>query len=225
MTLLSTPVTSATQKAHALVERLGRHQADRDKVIVFCAYRATLEFLAALLAEAGLSAVTYHGSLTRREKEMAIRAFEASTGVLLTTEAAGEGRNLQFCHVMINFDLPWNPMQIEQRLGRIHRIGQDHDVELTNLATKGTIEEQILRVLESKINLFELVVGELDMILGRVTDEFDFESAVYATHVESSDDEEFKARLEALGDELAQARVEYLSSRERTDQLVQGEDA
>ncbi len=214
----------ATQKARALVEHLGRHQADGDKAIVFCAYRATLQFLARLLDEAGLSAVTYHGSLTRREKEAAIHAFEAEVPVLLTTEAAGEGRNLQFCHVMINFDLPWNPMQIEQRLGRIHRIGQDHDVHLTNLATRGTIEEQILRVLESKINLFELVVGELDMILGRVTDEFDFESAVYTTHVTSSDDEEFSARLEALGDELAQARVEYLTSRERTDRLV-GDEA
>ena len=140
--------------------------------------------------------------------------------MLVTTEAAGEGRNLQFCHVMVNYDLPWNPMQIEQRLGRLHRIGQSHDVELTNLVTAGTIDDHLLRVLETKINLFELVVGELDMILGRISDELDLESAVFTSYVQASDDAEFAARLETIGDELAGARREYLASREATDLLV-----
>ncbi|MGH8886818.1 MAG: helicase-related protein [Egibacteraceae bacterium] len=188
--------------------------------MVFTAFRQTLEFLAGLVTEAGLEAATYHGSLRRAEKEAAIAAFRGDTGVLLTTEAAGEGRNLQFCHVMVNFDLPWNPMQIEQRLGRIHRIGQRHDVLLTNLVTKGTLEEAVLRVLEAKINLFELVVGELDMILGRVDDDFDFEKFVFAAHIDSADDAEFGARLETLGDDLARARAEYLQTRGRIDELV-----
>jgi len=80
---------------------------------------------------------------------------------------------------MVNFDLPWNPMQIEQRLGRIHRIGQQHDVVVVNLVARRTIEERILSVLEAKINLFELVVGELDMILGRVDEDYDFERSVF----------------------------------------------
>src|SRR6266540_4301674 len=154
------------------------------------------------------------------DKVVVFRSFREELGVLLTTEAAGEGRNLQFCHVMVNFDLPWNPMQIEQRLGRIHRIGQDHEVLLTNLVTSGTVEERILGVLEAKINLFELVVGELDMILGRVEEDFDFERFVFDTHVASRDDAEFQARLESLGDDLARARQEYLASRGRTDQLI-----
>ena len=128
---------------------------------------------------AGIPTAVYHGALSRAEKERAISGFRDEVPVLLTTEAAGEGRNLQFCHVMINVDLPWNPMQIEQRLGRLHRIGQEHDVVLTNLVGRGTLEERILTVLEGKINLFELVVGELDMILGRVTEDFDFEAAVF----------------------------------------------
>ena len=70
---------------------------------------------------------------------------------------------------MVNIDLPWNPMQIEQRLGRMHRVGQQHDVQLTNLVRSGTLEEHLIEVLQAKINLFELVVGELDMILGRGT--------------------------------------------------------
>jgi SNF2 family DNA or RNA helicase len=212
---------AVTRKARVLVELLRRHASEGEKVVVFTAFRQTLEFLAGLVAEAGIDAVSYHGSLRRAEKEAAIAAFQAGTPVLLTTEAAGEGRNLQFCHVMVNFDLPWNPMQVEQRLGRIHRIGQQHDVVLTNLVTKGTIEERILRVLEAKINLFELVVGELDMILGRVEDDFDFETFVFTAHVDSADDAEFDTRLETLGEDLIKARAGYLETRDRVDQLVE----
>ena len=149
-----------------------------------------------------------------------MEAFRGDVPILLTTEAAGEGRNLQFCHVMINFDLPWNPMQIEQRLGRIHRIGQDHEVLVTNLVASGTIEDRILSVLEAKLNLFELVVGELDMVLGRVSEAFDFETSVFAAHLDSVDSDELDARLAKLGEELARARTDYLDSRARTDALV-----
>ena len=151
---------------------------------------------------AGIPAAVYHGSLSRREKDAAVAAFAGDAPVLLSTESAGEGRNLQFCHVMINVDLPWNPMQIEQRLGRLHRVGQQHDVLLTNLVARGTIEQQILHVLETKINLFELVVGELDMILGRVDDDFDFESSVFNAYVTADDDAAFTASLHDIGAEL-----------------------
>jgi len=210
----------ATGKAGALLEILTRHHDRGEKVVVFTGFRHTLELLEELVAERGLSAVSYHGSLARRQKDAAIAAFSGEAPILLSTEAAGEGRNLQFCHVMVNFDLPWNPMQIEQRLGRIHRIGQEHDVVLTNLAARGTIEERILHVLQAKINLFELVVGELDMILGRVEDELDFESLVFERHVTSRDDEEFARRLESVGDDLARARRSYLDERNSIDELV-----
>jgi len=207
-------------KASALLQLLGRHRATGEKVIVFTAYRRTLNALAALLANEGIEAAVYHGSLPRAGKDAAIARFAQATPVLLSTEAAGEGRNLQFCHVMVNFDLPWNPMQIEQRLGRIHRIGQHHDVQLVNLVAQSTIEERLLGVLQSKINLFELVVGELDMIIGRVSDDLDFESLVFQEHVASRDDDEFDDRLQRVGDELAQARSGYLAARERVDALV-----
>jgi SNF2 family DNA or RNA helicase len=212
-------------KGAVLLDQLRRHagsgaDSQPEKVLVFTAFRHTLDQLAALAADSGVRAAVYHGSLPRAEKERAIAAFRDETGVLLSTESAGEGRNLQFCHVMVNVDLPWNPMQIEQRLGRLHRVGQDRDVRLTNLVARGTIEEQVLRVLESKINLFELVVGELDMILGRVDDDFDFESTVFNTFVSSGDDMEFAERMDELGDGLARARTDYLASREAVDGLV-----
>lgn len=211
-----------TRKHEALLELLEQHERTGEKVVVFTASRDTLAHLTDVLADAGVEVSVYHGSLSRRAKEAAIASFRDHAAVLLTTEAAGEGRNLQFCHVMVNFDLPWNPMQIEQRLGRIHRIGQDHEVLLYNLVGRGTIEEHILSVLEAKINLFELVVGELDMILGRVDDDFDLPSWVYTTHVGSRDDHEFRARMEELGDDLADARRGYLDSRQGTDALVDG---
>jgi SNF2 family DNA or RNA helicase len=211
---------SCSAKAQALLAVLDRHLARGEKVIVFTAYRATLTALTALLAEHGIEAAVYHGSLARPEKDAAIASFAQDGAVLLSTEAAGEGRNLQFCHVMVNFDLPWNPMQIEQRLGRIHRIGQHHDVQLTNLVARGTIEQRLLEVLQAKINLFELVVGELDMILGRVSEELDFESLVFQEHVASRDEHDFAERLAQIGEQLAQARAGYLETRERIDSLV-----
>jgi len=215
----------ATGKTTALLEILDRHLSRGEKVVVFTAFRRTLDLLAEVLAEHGLPASAYHGGLPRAQKDAAIAAFQRDAPVLLSTEAAGEGRNLQFCHVMVNFDLPWNPMQIEQRLGRIHRIGQDHDVLLTNLVARGTVEEQILHVLQAKINLFELVVGELDMILGRIDEDVDFEALIFDQHVASRDDAEFAARLEGVGDDLARARDEYLHSRGRTDALVAEEQS
>ena len=207
-------------KVRMLVELLRRHLSRDEKVLVFTGFRRTLDVLVAAVEDAGLSSAVYHGSLTRREKESAIAEFRAETPILLSTESAGEGRNLQFCHVMVNFDLPWNPMQIEQRLGRLHRVGQKHDVTLTNLVCRGSIEQRIMHVLEAKINLFELVVGELDMILGRVDDDFDFENEVFDAFVEAVDDDEFERRLEALGNALAEARHAYLRSREGVDLLV-----
>jgi SNF2 family DNA or RNA helicase len=201
-----------------LVARLGR--AAGEKVLVFTAFRQTLDALASELSIQGIPAAVYHGSLARGDKEKAIVAFRDEVDVLLSTESAGEGRNLQFCHIMVNVDLPWNPMQIEQRLGRLHRVGQTRDVVLTNLVARDTIEQRILHVLEAKINLFELVVGELDMILGRIDDDFDFEASVFDAYVESRDDAEFAGRLAEMGESLARARTEYLRDRSAVDGLI-----
>ena len=205
-------------KLTALTTLLRRYSPE--KVLVFTAFRQTQQALARELSAQDMPFAIYHGSLSRGDKEQAITAFRDEVPVLLSTESAGEGRNLQFCHVLVNVDLPWNPMQIEQRLGRLHRVGQDRDVLLTNLVARGTIEERILHVLEAKINLFELVVGELDMILGRVDDDFDFETSVFDAYVAAHDDEEFGQRLTEIGADLARARTDYLRDRANADQLI-----
>ncbi|MEX2553676.1 MAG: DEAD/DEAH box helicase [Actinomycetota bacterium] len=211
-----------TSKSMAFIELLAGHVSRDEKVLAFTAFLPTLNELAHLAEAAGIPVVIYHGGLTRKEKDRVMEEFRDQAPVLLATESAGEGRNLQFCSNMVNFDLPWNPMQIEQRLGRIHRIGQTHEVLLTNLVSRGTLEDRILEVLESKINLFELVVGELDMILGRVEEDFEFESSVFKAHVEADDDAEFDSRLAAMGDRIIEAKLSYSSSRERIDDLAGG---
>jgi SNF2 family DNA or RNA helicase len=211
---------STCAKTSALGALVRRHVAAGEKVIVFTSFRETMTQLVATIDLLGLPVAEYHGGLDRRAKDSAIALFEHEVDVLVSTESAGEGRNLQFCHAMINFDLPWNPMQIEQRLGRIHRIGQTHDVVLTNLVSRGTIEEHILDVLHTKLNLFELVIGELDMVLGRIGEEFMFEDAVFDAHVMSVDDAELIDRLEKLGASLVEARAGYTESRAWTDDLV-----
>jgi SNF2 family DNA or RNA helicase len=207
-------------KVRLLVRKLGEYTAKGEKILVFTAFRKTLDTVAAAVRAAGIDATVYDGGLSRAEKERVIGAFRGDVPVLLSTESAGEGRNLQFCHVMINLDLPWNPMQIEQRLGRLHRVGQTHDVLLTNLVSKGSIEERILHVLETKINMFELVVGELDMILGRIDDDFDFERAVFDAFATADDDGAFARRMDEIGADLVAARDTYLRSRLGMDALV-----
>jgi SNF2 family DNA or RNA helicase len=210
-------------KVRMLVRKLLQHHANGEKVLVFTAFRKTLDAVAAAVSAAGIDAVVYDGGLSRAEKEKVIGDFRGDVPVLLSTESAGEGRNLQFCHVMINLDLPWNPMQIEQRLGRLHRVGQTHDVLLTNLVSKGSIEERILHVLETKINMFELVVGELDMILGRIDEDFDFEQAVFDAFTHAGDDSAFARRMDEIGESLVSARDTYLRGRLGLDGLV-GDD-
>ena len=124
-----------------------------------------------------------------------MRPFQNDKQVLVTTEIGGEGRNLQFCCRMVNYDLPWNPMKIEQRIGRIHRIGQEKEVQIFNFCGTGSIEEYILDILDRKINMFEMVVGEIDMIIGRIRGEKEFDEMVYDIWLDAQSPEERKKKL------------------------------
>jgi len=193
------------------------------KAIIFTHFHVTLKRLAERLRALGIDFVLYHGGLSLARKDEAIRRFEQRARVLLSTEAAGEGRNLQFCRTMINFDLPWNPMRIEQRVGRIHRIGQTHEVGIFNLAAEGTIEDYILDLLDRKLNMFELVIGEMDMILGQLTDERDFENLVMEVWTQARTPDEMASGFEELGEALVQARETYQRTQEY-DEALFGED-
>ena len=212
--------TRKNAKADALLELL---TATREKVIVFTKYVETLHFLARTLAEAGISTAVYEGSLSRDAKDARIAAFEANRQVLLCTEAAGEGRNLQFCHTMVNFDLPWNPMRIEQRVGRIHRVGQEREVAIYNLSAEGTVEDYILWLLDSKINMFEMVIGEMDLLLGNLADERDFADVIAEIWLQATNHQDLERKIREFGAELLRAKQAYQKA-EEYDERVFGHD-
>lgn len=170
-----------------------------EKAIVFTEYRATQEYLLHFFKSRGLSAVPYRGGMNRGKKDWMMDLFRGRAQVLVATEAGGEGINLQFCRNIINFDLPWNPMRVEQRIGRVHRLGQEQDVHIYNLCTLGTIEEHLVRLLHEKINMFELVIGELDAILEKMEEDATLESRLSQIVLEAGDDEEIRRQLDEIG--------------------------
>jgi SNF2 family DNA or RNA helicase len=142
---------------------------------------------------------------------------------MLCTESGGEGRNLQFADTLINYDLPWNPMKTEQRIGRVHRYGQTQEVFVFNLCTANSIEARILKVLNEKIHMFELVVGEVGSILGNLEDGDQFESLVLNLWLRSRDDADLEASFVTLGETLLEAQEQYVQSKE-LDEALFGED-
>jgi SNF2 family DNA or RNA helicase len=207
---------TASTKADRLLKLLEEFP---DKLVVFTQFRLTQGMLAQRLRQAGHETAVFHGGLSRLEKEAAINRFRASARVLLCTESGSEGRNLQFAHGLCNFDLPWNPMRIEQRIGRLSRIGQARDVYVFNLVAAGTVEAAVLHLLEAKLSMFELVIGEIDMILGNLDDEREFQEVVADLWAQSSDSDEFTRRMEELGDRLLAAKSAYLQQRSHDDKL------
>ena len=157
-------------KADALLTMLAPIYAvaPDEKVVIFTQFIETQNFLAVTLRGNGYKVATFNGTLKPDDKEAQIKYFRADAQILISTEAGGEGRNLQFCHRLVNYDLPWNPMKIEQRIGRLDRIGQKFPVTIYNLAYKDTVEDRVLDLLEHRIKLFEESVGALDPILGDV---------------------------------------------------------
>ncbi|MGM7681538.1 DEAD/DEAH box helicase [Cytobacillus sp. Hm23] len=160
-------VEGVTQNSKA-IKALELIKSINNKVIIFTEYRATQLYLQWFLQQHGISSVPFRGGFKRGKKDWMQQLFKNHAQVLIATEAGGEGINLQFCNHIINFDLPWNPMRLEQRIGRVHRLGQENDVFIYNFAIKHTVEEHMLKLLYEKIHLFERVVGELDEILTRL---------------------------------------------------------
>lgn len=203
-------------KAEHLLKLIDRYD---DKIIVFTRFLQTQAYLQKVLDQAGISSTLFHGRLSRMEKEASLQRFRDNHSVLISTESGGEGRNLQFCNALVNYDLPWNPMQIEQRIGRISRVGQTRDVYIFNFSAANTIEAYILELLDAKINMFELVIGEMDMILGNLGESKDFEQVIFDIWVESPTDQQLQEKMDDFGEELLAAREGYLRQKAYDEQL------
>ena len=142
-------------KAEALLDWLYRLQSEESdpelKALVFTEFVPTQEMLRRFLTERGFSVVCLNGSMDMEERKRVHEAFAKDTRILISTDAGGEGLNLQFCHVVINYDIPWNPMRLEQRIGRVDRIGQAHAVRAVNFVFESSVEHRVREVLEQKL--------------------------------------------------------------------------
>jgi len=201
-------VETSTKIEHVQrITREARERVDKGRVIIFTQFRATQQELLETLDAKGYTTHPFHGGHSSDEKEEIVERFEEEGGVLVSTDAMNEGRNLQFCNVMVNFDLPWNPMKVEQRIGRIHRIGQDREVYVFNIALEDTIEEYVLERLYHKIDLFQQSVGELSEILTRLEEtRRNFEDEVFERLVEADSEVELENDFDAMAIDLQEQR-------------------
>jgi superfamily II DNA or RNA helicase len=142
-------------KADALLQWITTLQREEDdpnlKILIFTEFVPTQMMMAEFLKDRGISVVTLNGSLSMEERKQVQVSFAENVRVLISTDAGGEGLNLQFCHVIINYDIPWNPMRLEQRIGRVDRIGQKKVVRALNLVFEDTVEHRVREVLEEKL--------------------------------------------------------------------------
>jgi len=208
------------EKTRMLVDLLKK---SNQKTLVFVNNLATQNYLSESLTAARIKHSSFRGDMSLKAKDAAVEAIREEVPVMIATETGGEGRNLQFANAIVNYDLPWNPMKIEQRIGRLHRIGQTQDVFIFNFCIANSIEEYILKVLHDKINMFELVVGEIETILGNMGDEFDFEDMVIDLWLANSQKDELDNAFDSFGGQLLDAKHSYQKVQEFDEKLF-GDD-
>src|SRR6266550_1010651 len=181
-------------KTHAKLDVLTKLLKETpDRVVVFSDHRPTIQLIEERVKQLNRKPIVYWGAHSTADRDKRIRAFhDDKRSVLIATRAGSEGRNLQFCNVLVNYDLPWNPMVVEQRIGRLHRIGQTREVHIVNLAAAGTIESYILQLLDQKIKLFELIVGEFGGAQ-------EFEGRLAKEWLAAESEEDFARRVETMG--------------------------
>ena len=196
-------------------------RATSEQMVIFFNSSPSLETLDQWLTEQNFEHVTLKGGLSKEHKRRVLETFEQGCPLLLSMDSGGEGHNLQFCRILVNYDLPWNPMQIEQRIGRVHRIGQEREVYIYNFCAQGSLEDSILEVLDKKINMFELVIGEMEMILGRMQGEQEFSDLVYELWTSHQEEADRQKAFDNLGTRLKRARSAHEKTKELDEKLFQ----
>jgi len=202
------------------------------KILIFTESKDTLDYLVKKISAWGYKVNFIHGGMDMNERVEAEKIFKGETEVMVATEAAGEGINLQFCHIMINYDIPWNPNRLEQRMGRIHRYGQQKDVYIFNLVAEDTREGKVLAKLFDKLDeiknklgsdrVFD-VIGEVfegknlyQLIIDAITNAKSMDEILKELDIKP--DEEYIARIkEALGETLATKFIDYTRIKEMAE--------
>lgn len=191
-------------KLEALIQAVDNilEEDPNEKILIFTQFIGTQDYLKAEL-EKKYSVVVFNGKMSKEEKDESVDQFKNFAQIMISTEAGGEGRNFQFSHIMFNYDLPWNPMKLEQRIGRLDRIKQTRNVFVYNFATIDTVEQRVMDVLYERISMFKEVIGDIEPILG------DLEKDVEAVIMSQKEDyeQEFKKFQKTLEERLEEAKV------------------
>ena len=180
--LKALPYDSKSDKLIELLDQI-YSQNPKEKIIIFTQFVDTLKFIKSLIENHNhdYAVELFYGGLDKIQKDEAVERFRSCSkfSILISTEIGGEGRNFQFCRVLINYDLPWNPMKLEQRIGRLDRIGQESkEIYIYNIFMEGTVETDIIHAIIKRITLFEESIGILEPIIGRI--EKDFKGVIFA---------------------------------------------
>jgi len=218
--LISNP--TKLERLQEIVQSVDEHM-DTGRTIVFTQFRATQDAIVSGLQDIDVPVHEVNGSYSSDEKDRQIMHFEERGGVLVTTDSISEGRNLQFCNVLVNYDLPWNPMKVEQRIGRIDRIGQDRDVYIYNFALEGTIEDYVLEKLYAKIDVFHQIVGALKKILSeREQSRAGFEQEILRQLIDADTERETENNFEKMAVDLEENKNAAEQAQEFNEQVFEG---
>jgi SNF2 family DNA or RNA helicase len=212
-----------TGKMEAFVREV--EQMQPESAVAYVEFFATHERLTALCAKRGIPVIGYTGRMSASEKQEQVERFRQHGGLMLCTEVGGQGLNLQHCRTVINYDVPWNPMRLEQRIGRVHRYGQEQSTNVLHLVTVGTYEEHVLELLTRKLELFTQAIGELEAILSFVEEEESLQQMVAQAICAASNEVDLQSNFQTLNDHVEQAAQRYRKSRDTTSRMLDGEEA
>jgi superfamily II DNA or RNA helicase len=213
---------AADSKFEILREHLKRRRdADpNEKFVLFSFFRGTLAYLSERLQREGLATFVLRGGMDSKDAVLSAFREHPSSAILLSSEVGSEGIDLQFCRTLINYDLPWNPMKVEQRIGRLDRIGQTSDrIHIVNLVLQETVEDRILNRLYERIGVFERAIGDLESILGDSVQEL-----VLSLYQDDLDEAEREAKAEQTISALAERARSLGELEEQVSNLVAFKD-
>jgi hypothetical protein len=240
-TLEAREVESKLIRLKQLLQEQGVFSDPKMKLLVFTEHKDTLDYLVKKLGEWGLSVTQIHGSMKIGDRDTpgtriyAEREFRESCQVMVATEAAGEGINLQFCWLMINYDIPWNPIRLEQRMGRIHRYGQERDCLVFNFVSINTREGQVLRKLFERLEEIESELdphhtGKVFNVLGDIFPSNELEQMVRAMYAHNLTQDVIERRIVEQVDpqrfrRITNSTLEGLAKRELNLSAIVGRTA
>ena len=203
-------------------------QSNDEKILIYTRHPTTLKYIVEKLKPLNLKVLEFMGGLSREEKSDLAKQFKGDADILISTDTGAEGLNFQFCRNLINYDLPWNPMAVEQRIGRLDRIGQTRDINIFSFATKDTMEEYVVDLIINKMCCVGLVVGELPIILFNLgLDGYSdqkinkIEEELMMSFIDSKNNlEVFSQRVDAIAKRIEEGTKEYTENKQENKVLL-----